>query len=97
MTNSNGIGISVGLSLRLLQVSVSSYPPVPLSINGPHAAEVCLSFAGRGPRLVGGPGVPHRPWHRRLRPPDTFHQFINTGDEPVKLPSPRRKMHRLSL
>ena len=36
--------------------------------NHPHAAEVWLFFAGRGPRHRRRPRVPHRPRHRRLHP-----------------------------
>ena len=58
--------------------------------NHPDAAEVWLFFAGRGRAIVGdreypatGPGTVVY----GRGPPGTasFHQFINTGDEPVKL------------
>ena len=37
------------------------------------------------PRHRRRPRVPHRPGTVVYTPPGTFHQFINTGDEPVKL------------
>ena len=34
---------------------------------------------------VGDREYPHRTRRRRLHPPGTYHQFINTSHEPVKL------------
>ena len=46
MTNSKGIGISVGFSLRLLQVSVPCYPPAPMSFNPQVVCTPTLSDRG---------------------------------------------------
>ena len=51
----------------------------------PHAAEVWLFFAGRGRAIVGDREYPTGPDTVVYTPPGTFHQFVNTGDEPVKL------------
>ena len=53
--------------------------------NHPDAAEVWLFFAGRGRAIVGDREYPTGPGTVVYTPPGTFHQFINTGDEPVKL------------
>ena len=44
-----------------------------------------LFFAGRGRAIVGDREYPTGPGTVVYTPPGTFHQFINTGDEPVKL------------
>ena len=51
----------------------------------PHAAEVWLFFAGHGRAIVGDREYPTGPGTVVYPPPGTFHQFINTGDEPVTL------------
>ncbi len=53
--------------------------------NHPTAAEVWLFFAGRGRAIVGDREYPTGPGTVVYTPPGTFHQFVNTGDEPVKL------------
>ena len=44
-----------------------------------------LFFAGRGRAIVGDREYPTGPRTVVYTPPGTLHQFINTGDEPVKL------------
>ncbi len=51
----------------------------------PDSAEVWMFFAGRGIAFVGDEQMEVRPGHVVYTPPGVAHQFINTGDEPVKL------------
>ena len=49
------------------------------------SAEVWMFFAGKGIAIVGGEQVEVVPGLVVYTPPGVPHQFINTGDEPVKL------------
>ncbi|MBI3942983.1 MAG: cupin domain-containing protein [Chloroflexi bacterium] len=51
----------------------------------PHEAEVWMFFAGEGKATIGDEDVTIRPGSVIYTPPDTPHQFFNTGDETVKL------------
>jgi len=51
----------------------------------PDAAEVWLFFAGQGRAIVGDEEIETGPGTVVYTPPDTFHHFFNTGDQPVKL------------
>ena len=49
------------------------------------SAEVWMFFAGRGIARVGDDEMEVGPGHVVYTPPGVEHQFVNTGDEPVKL------------
>ena len=53
--------------------------------NHPGHAEVWLFFAGRGIAHVGERSMEVGPGWVVYTPPGVDHEFINTGDEPVKL------------
>ncbi len=49
------------------------------------SAEVWMFYAGKGIAIVGDDQVEVGPGRVVYTPPGVAHQFINTGDEPVKL------------
>ena len=51
----------------------------------PAEAEVWMFYAGSGRAIVGDAEYLTGPGSVVYTPPDTFHQFFNVGDEPVKL------------
>ncbi len=51
----------------------------------PDSAEVWMFFAGKGIAIVGDEQMEVGPGHVVYTPPGVEHQFINTGDVPVKL------------
>jgi mannose-6-phosphate isomerase-like protein (cupin superfamily) len=53
--------------------------------NHPGHAEVWMFFAGQGVSIVGGVTYEVGPGSVVYTPPGADHEFINTGDEPVKL------------
>lgn len=55
------------------------------SHNHPDAAEVWLFFAGTGKAIIGGDEYETRPGVVIYTPPGVHHQFVNTGNEAVKL------------
>ena len=68
----------------------AGYTEVPSQQQGskhkhPDAAELWLFFAGTGRAIVGDKEIETGPGTVVYTPPDTYHHFFNTGDEPVKL------------
>ena len=53
--------------------------------NHPNEAEVWLFFAGRGRAVVGDAEYETEPGSVVYTAPGVYHQFFNTGDEPVRL------------
>ena len=62
------------------------------------SAEVWMFFAGKGTAFVGSEQMEVGPGQVVYTPPGVEHQFVNTGDEPVKLfwtfspPGPERRV-----
>jgi mannose-6-phosphate isomerase-like protein (cupin superfamily) len=70
--------------------AVAGYTEVAIGQSGskhahPDAAEVWMFFAGKGIAIVGDEQMEVGPGYVVYTPPGVQHQFINTGDEPVKL------------
>ena len=64
----------------------------------PESAEVWMFFAGKGLAMIGDEQMEVGAGHVVYTPPGVPHQFINTGDEPVRLfwsfspPGPERNV-----